>query len=174
MSALMIAINTLLEREDAEGRSVVYRLLYVDAVERALALIDVRDHRAFPVWWPVAQMQADLQAGVVRVLNEDSFHAETSPDAMLSESACRVRDERWAVVGPLVDPAAGDPADVLRTSTRGALVRAASAETGRSRDKIYDWLRQYWRGGQTINALLPQFAWTSTEGADRRSRGPGT
>lgn len=167
MSALMIAINTLLEREDAEGRSVAYRLLYVDAVERALALIDVQDHRAFPVWWPVAQMQADLQAGVVRVLGEDPFHAETSPDAMLSESACRVRDERWAVVGPLVDPAAGDPADVLHTSTRGALVRAASIETGRSRDKIYDWLRQYWRGGQTINALLPRFSRCGGPGEER-------
>lgn len=167
MSALMIAINTLVEREDAEGLTVVYRLLYVDAVERALALIDVQDHRAFPVWWPVAQLQADLQAGVVRVLNEDLFHAETSPDAILSDSARRVRDERWAVVGPLVDPAAGDPADVLHTSTRGALVRAASTETGRSRDKIYDWLRQYWRGGQTINALLPQFSRCGGPGEER-------
>jgi putative transposase len=167
MSALMIAINTLVEREDAEGRTVVYRLLHVDPAERALALIDVQDSRAFPVWWPVVQMQADLQGGVVRARTEDPFHADTSPDAMLSESARRVRDDRWAVVGPLVDPAAGDPGDVLRVSTRSLLVHAASAETGRSRDKIYDWLRQYWRGGQTINALLPQFSRCGGSGEER-------
>jgi hypothetical protein len=106
MSALMIAVNTLVEREDAEGRTVVYRLLHVDPVERALALIDVQDSRAFPVWWPVVQMQADLQGGVVRARADDPFHADTSTDFMLSASARRVRDDRWVVLGPLVDPAA--------------------------------------------------------------------
>jgi hypothetical protein len=126
----IVAINTLVEREDAVGSTVSYRLLHVDPAGRALALIDVKDHRAFPVWWPITEMQADLQAGIVRVRPDDPFHADTRPDDMLSESARRVRDERWAVVGPLVDPAAGDPADVLRTSTRGALVRAAFRRDG--------------------------------------------
>ena len=163
----MIAINALLEREDAVGEPVVYRLLHIDAVQSEVALIDVQDLRAFPVWWPIEQMQADLLAGILCQRADDPFHADTRPDSELSDSARRIRDERWEVIGPLVDPAVGDSADALRASLRGELVRAASAETGRSRDKIYDWMRLYWRGGQTVNALLPAFSRCGAPGAER-------
>ncbi|HLL82253.1 MAG TPA: hypothetical protein VK420_06365, partial [Longimicrobium sp.] len=169
-----LALNALYETDEADGVPVVYRVLYHQAGAAQVAVIAVEDARALPVWRSRAELEEGLADGSVRHRSDDPYLADTRPDEFLSDAARRRRDARWGAIAPLVDPAcvpAGeDPADILREDRRGPLVKAAHRETGCGWDNIYNWLRLYWRHGQTPNALLPGY---DRSGARGRIRIPG-
>jgi putative transposase len=167
MSARFLALGSLLESDTAEGGVAVYRLLHIDPETREAALIDVEDPRAYPIWRSLSDLEDGLSLGHVRRRDKDPYSADTRPDSMLSESARRVRDRRWEIIAPLVEPEGGDPCEILRAETRGPLVAAAHRATGCAWDKLYDWLRAYWRGGQVPNALLPGFDRCGAPGRDK-------
>jgi hypothetical protein len=172
--ASWLALNALYEAEDADGNAVAYRVLYIGPAGEEIAVIDVGEPRAMPVWRSRAELEEGVSDGSVRPRTEDPFFADVRPDEYLSTAAKRTRDFRWGIIAPLVDsttlPKGDDPSDVLRADRRGALVRAAQAATGCARDKMYDWLRLYWQRGQTPNALLPGY---ERSGGRGKTRTPG-
>ncbi|CAA9360124.1 MAG: Transposon Tn7 transposition protein tnsB [uncultured Gemmatimonadetes bacterium] len=156
-----LALNALYEADEGDGVPVLYRVLHHDAGAAEVAVIAVENERALPAWRTRAELEEGLADGSVRLRTDDPYLADTRPDEFLSVAARRGRDARWSVIAPLVDPACvppgEDPAAILRENCRGPLVKSAHRETGCAWDKIYRWLRLYWRRGQTPNALLPGY-----------------
>jgi hypothetical protein len=133
-------------------------VLYLDPGCAELALIDVDDCRAFPIWERFDALAEAVAYGDVELLSGDPF-LDLRPDSEIGIGTVAARDRRMAVIQSLVEPAdgAGSPADILRKQTRGRLVAGAHRESGAAKDNIYKWLRQYWQRGQTPNALLPDY-----------------
>lgn len=162
---LSLTENCLLESFDVAGARIVRRLLAIDVRAGEVALIDVEAPDALPEWESFTGLDAAFAAGTMSLREDDPWFAPTVPDSDLSEASRRIRDARLEVLRPLVDPAVdpeADPEDdpalqVLRAATRGRLIVEASASTGSAIDKIYDWLRLWWKRGQIDNALLPMF-----------------
>lgn len=83
-----------------------------------------------------------------------------------SATAVARRDEAWKRIAPLVaDPGIFEPA------RRAKLVHQRSLELGCSQNTLLMQLRRYWQRGQTLDALLPDYAnCGSTPGAARGRR----
>src|SRR3546814_422077 len=112
---------------------------------------------SMPEWEAVADIVEGVESGSIRIAEDDPWYADTRPDTELSKASLKTRASRWAIIAPLVDRDV-DPAQlILHASHRGAMVNDAHAATKVALDTIYDWLRLWWRGGQTENALLPNF-----------------
>ncbi len=133
----------------------VHRILHI-AVDR-VALFDVEDGSALPKWTTLTALAQEISAERVRPVDEDSFAPDYSPDEDLTEAVKRVRDARLCIILPLVSPDADPHMPVLDGDTRGPLIQEAVAQHGAAKDKIYAWLRLWWRHGQMDNALLPAF-----------------
>lgn len=78
-----------------------------------------------------------------------------------------LRDAAWKAIQPIVELKTHMPGDAL-----DAAIRSRAKDTPRS--LLRRWLRKYWIGGQTINALLPDFRKCGAKGKSRQySTKPG-
>lgn len=148
-------VNQLIEWLDENGDPLTERLLWIDPTYTDAYLCDVRDPKAMPVWRRVQDLESAVSQGVACVLSVDPYLIGMRPDNTLSEMQRRQRDQAWDVIQPLVQ--GDDEEAIFRAKTRGLLVNAAIERTGVSKPTIYHYLRKYWRGGQTKNALVPEF-----------------
>lgn len=151
---MVIHLNQILEVDGPLGTRF-NRLLHVGINE--VALFDVEDRDALPIWISTADLTQGLDAMSVRPVREDHYAPDYSPDEDLTAAAKRVRNRRLEILLPLVSPDADDNIPVLRSETRGQVIGEAVAHYGVAKDKIYKWLRLWWRHGQIDNALLPDF-----------------
>ena len=146
--------NSLLETSGPDHVTVVRRVLRLDPHRGRACLIDVQDEKAMPEWVSFEQLGKSYEDGGGSIRDDDPWLADSRADGELTAADIRVRDHRWKAIGPLVDEAADADRCILERHLRGAMVMEAHISTRAAQDKIYEWLRRYWRGGQTRNALL--------------------
>jgi hypothetical protein len=140
-----LSINELLQWDTG----AVERVLWLDGVQ--VVVIDMDDDQALPIVYEYATVAESLAAGTVQTQVEDSYLLPPENDAVLPEAVRQKRDQAWEVIHEMV----GNP-DIFRAKDRGRLVAEIMARTGHDHKTIYRYLRRYWQGGQTPNALLPR------------------
>ncbi|WP_109477557.1 Mu transposase C-terminal domain-containing protein [Paraburkholderia sp. C35] len=134
--------NDLLER--AGGTR--YRLLHVTEDGQAW-VVNVSD----PNCWPMQCQYASLISSIAA----DELSIVVGSESQLpfySHHADVRRRKAWEVIEPLVADTA-----IFDSTLRGPLVKARAEETGISKTTIYKYLNTYWCGGQSQQALLPNF-----------------
>lgn len=153
---MMLQVNQLLQSEtNPKG---VERILYLDLAGEALVKIEIFDRRALPVWQPVTDMERALANGDRRVLEKDPLASWVDGEGSLPEPYRHHRDAAWEVIKALVLDKQGQPrVDIFIRQQRGPLIAACAREWAITRQTIYTYLRKYWQGGQTKNALLPAY-----------------
>jgi putative transposase len=159
---MTLSVNRLLEW--AEG--AVMRVLWFNA--RDAALIEVNNPQALPSLYSRKALDAALLHDKARLMEMDPYLPTSLSDEQLTDAARKRRDHAWAAIRPLVE--AHIPALFLRDE-RGNVVTQRAAEVGVSKTTLYAYLRRYWQGGQTPNALLPGFHACGAPGGARRDRG---
>jgi putative transposase len=145
---LTLVVNMLLEWESGS----IERVLWIDPSGADLVAIDVTGAAAWPTFYPVKAIQIALDDATVRVLDTDPYMT-AQPESSIPVTYRQRRDQAWKVVRPLIETGR----DIFITEKRGALVATAVQQTGHAKTTIYGYLRRYWQGGQTRNALLPRF-----------------
>lgn len=152
--------NVLIETvEDAETIRVE-RVLYIDHTADGLVTIDVVEPRALPVWRSLSHIRAELDGGSTRLLQHDGWLALPRDEGQLSDAERSGRDRAWSVIEPIVSSGAA----MYDAKARGQLIASLVAQGRASKPTFYAHLSRYWRGGQTISALIPRF---------QNSGGPG-
>lgn len=92
--------------------------------------------------------------------------------AFHSQRAEARQKSAWEIIEPLVNDSA-----ILDANTRGAMVRHRAEETGKSKTTLNRYLQMFWRGGQSMCSLIPDFASigaaqrSGTHGRGRRPKG---
>ncbi len=119
-----------------------YRLLEY-TVEGDAAWVIALDHETA---WP---QRLDRQALLDAAQSDQESPASFEP----SDTTLRRRDEALARIAPLLT---SSPA-VFDRNVRGPLIRQRAAEVGCSERTLHKDLRRFWRGGQTADALLPEY-----------------
>jgi hypothetical protein len=101
-----------------------------------------------------------------RFLEVDPYAELLRPENTIPEHYRQHRDDAWDVIESIVKSE-----NVFDPRVRGPLVEKAVKRSGCSKATIYSYLRRYWQGGQTKNALLPLFDKRGGKGKERKSDG---
>jgi hypothetical protein len=163
-----------LTREDEDGSDVfiVERILFVDESGTDVATIDVDDRKAAPVWRKREELEEALEAKEVIFLEVDHCAPPPFTEAELRSRKYgkikRQRDKILAVIASLIE---GENAvRMLFPHERARLIAEVAEQTGLYRKTIYRYIRRWWQGGQTPNAVLGRYY---KSGGPGKSREPG-
>jgi putative transposase len=134
--------------------TTLYRLLWRAGGEHGWAWISLPvGARELPTWVSEASLRDLLRSGRLEPCPDDPFLPAQAGE-LLTESARRRRDERWAVLRELVE----EPSRaIFFREARGPLIRERAFQCGVSDRSIYSWIRVFWQGGQVPDALAPRF-----------------
>lgn len=150
------AVNTVLEwtSDTQDGQSRFTRILWINPSENSVVIYDMDDKTAVPEFVQHEYLLQCIKDGCVRPVTY-TISSILLTEAEISEKYIKRRDKAWAVIKEIVT---GDNEAAIYDETyRWKLVMDLNHRTGVSRPQIYTWLRRYWRGGKTPNALLPHY-----------------
>ncbi|HFL7943208.1 TPA: Mu transposase C-terminal domain-containing protein [Pseudomonas putida] len=135
--------------------NAITRVIYIDEKNDAVVLIDLVDAPRQPYTLGLEELRGSLQSGDTKSV------AITTPEFMLvleedlDEKAKQARDEKWAIIAPLLDP--DYQGQIFVRGELGRLVSSRASELGVQRKTIYRILYRYWVFGQVRNALLKNY-----------------
>ncbi|GAA5534070.1 hypothetical protein [Deinococcus aluminii] len=155
--------NVLMETMDGDGAIHTERVLYINRSTDALVSIDLLKDKALPVWSKLSEVQAELDGGNKRLLQQDPWLATPRGDEQLSEAERSGRDRAWAAIESIVQA----KPEMYERKARGLLITRALQEGRGTKPTIYTYLYRYWRGGQTVYALIPHFENSGSLGKKR-------
>lgn len=166
---MSLCVNTLLEWQNAQNESRIERVLWIELSGIDIVTIEINNSKALPTWQKYKDLQIAIVAGEARILEVDPYATiRNVVESEIPESHRRHREEAWKVISVLVE---GNSELLFVPCDRGPLVHTLVERTGRTKTTIYNYLRSYWQGGQTKNALLPLFNQRGGRGKERQSRG---
>ena len=175
--------DTLAEAADETPRNPrVLRVLWTNPLNQSAAVINLYDNSgkperggkfdngAAPEIRTVDELAQAVTDGQMRVLRHDpSLGLVQRREEEIKPKHRIHRDHSFAAIQPMLEkvglPKLFDP--VIR---RAAIVKAA-ADTGLTEVILRRYLRRYWQGGQTVNALLPHFDHCGAKGVSKSKPG---
>jgi putative transposase len=146
---LTLVVNMLLEWETGD----VERVLWIDPLGNDVVMIQVDDAAAWPTIHAGATLQDALEKQIVWTTHGDPYAVPSQSEEDIPVKHRQRRDQAWHIIQPLI--AAGK--DIFVAEKRGPLVAAVAEQAGKTKTTVYGYLRRYWQGGQTRNALLPRY-----------------
>ncbi|MEP0915802.1 transposase family protein [Leptolyngbya sp. DQ-M1] len=162
---MKLFINMLIEWQGSTELQIE-RILWIDSSGTDVATIDIISPKALPVFRKYKEIEAAIVAGELQVLEVDPYAALLRAEDDIPEKHRQRRDAAWEVIASLVEDSTGQ---IFYSRGRGALLIAHEEKTGWTKKTIYKFLRRYWQGGQTKNALLPLFDNCGGKGKERQS-----
>jgi len=159
-------VNMLLEWYDEQAKAHIERILWIDPSRTDVATIEINDPKALPKWQKCKDLENVIGNQEARFLEVDPYAELLRPENTIPEHYRQHRDDAWDVIESIVKSE-----NVFDPRVRGHLVEEAVKRSGCSKATIYGYLRRYWQGGQTKNALLPLFDKRGGKGKERKSDG---
>jgi hypothetical protein len=156
----------LLEWKSEQSQPRIQRVLKIDPSGTDLVTIEINNPKALPIWQKCKEFEEAIAAGELCILQVDPYAVLLRPESEIPEAHRQRRDRAWEVIAPIVESQNGE---AFIQSYRGSLVAEAARCTGSIKKTIYNYLRRYWQGGQTKNALLPLFDQCGGKGKERHS-----
>ena len=132
--------------------STMARVIHLDEARDVVVVMELVDPPGKPYIVGFEDLRLSLESGDSKpvTVGVPEFLLVLEDD--LDEKTKRDRDEKWAVIAPLLDPAY--PGQIFVHGEMGRLVGNRAAELGMQRKTIYRLLYRYWFYGQVRNALL--------------------
>lgn len=155
----MLYLNDVIEHNESKNR---LRVIHLDYTTEEVWLFNLADENAIPKSYELAEIEAELAAGTLCQVLGVLGNQVIAP----SEAATIHRDAAYQRIKPLTGNL-----DILVPEKRSALVKTRAKELECSTQTIYQDLRNWWRNGQTPNALLPRFHARGSTGGTTANRG---
>ncbi|MBD1553157.1 Mu transposase C-terminal domain-containing protein [Pseudomonas typographi] len=152
-----ISVNDVFEPVTEQSVvSTMARVLHLDEAHDAVIVIHLVEPPGQPYSVGLEEFRLSLESGETKpvVLAVPEFLLVLEDD--LAESAKLLRDEKWAIIAPLLDPVY--PGQIFVRGEMGRLVGIRAAQLGIQRKTIYRLLYRYWFFGQVRNALLKNYS----------------
>lgn len=161
-----LVVNEVIEwlPDNEQSDCKLQRILWINPQICKMVVIDLFNNKALPYWVEVEEVTLALNEGLAQLSSiESSYQLMREEDIPLAHR--EVRDKAWNIISSLVNlkeqPGIFDP------SHRGSMVEKVSKEFNCHKSTLYRYLRRYWQGGQTINALLPNYHHCGAPGKQR-------
>ncbi|QLL13489.1 Mu transposase C-terminal domain-containing protein [Pseudomonas chlororaphis] len=152
--------------------TAIVRIIYIDEKHDVAFVIDLADPPRRPYAVGLEELRRSLASGDTKPVTIATPEFMLVLEDQLDEKAKTGRDEKWAIIAPLLDP--DYPGQLFVRGELGRLVGRRASELGIQRKTIYRLLYRYWVYGQVRNALLNNYS--SVGVANRKydpSRPPG-
>src|SRR6267142_523537 len=144
-----LAINSIIFWE--KPTEVRERVLWIDANSGQVATIKPETRRAIASLRRLSEIEQCLTEGLCTIVapgpNPGDMAEERIPEAHRQK-----RDRAWKIIAPLVENLS---IKLFDSHTRGLLVNAVASENRIHKRFVYKYLRRYFQGGMTKNALIP-------------------
>lgn len=171
---LNYSVNTLVqwqndqgEWEDSTGKKLIERVLLISELATHVITIDIDP--ANTVAWPRVRKSVELdrafEEGKARITTQDPFYRPYRLDKDIEAEHRKRRDSAMNSIHDIVKK--HDLTDLLNSKVLGPLISEAAEKEGKDKKKYYIYLRRYWQGGQTENALLPLWHRCGGKGIER-------
>ncbi len=155
------------EWEDPSGKKLIERVLLISELATHIITIDIDP--ANTVAWPRIRKRAELDLAFeerkARITMQDPFYRLYRLDEEIEEEHRKRRDSAMNSIRDIVKQ--HDLMDLLNSKVLGPLINQAAKKEGKDKKKYYIYLRRYWQGGQTENALLPLWHRCGGKGIER-------
>jgi putative transposase len=161
-----LCVNMLLEWQSDDETVHIDRVLWIDPSYTDVATIKILDPKALPFWQKARDLEEAIAAQKAISLEIDPYASLQKPENTILERHKERRDKAWDIIAPLVED---ESQSILFSHCRGKLINARIEEVTCTKMTLYKYLRRYWQGGQTRNALLPSFNKCGAPGKQRRS-----
>ncbi len=149
------SVNSIIEWIDTP-KSRYDRVLRINFARAIVILIDVTnindDDAVNPVVQPYDLIEEALRTSKARIANKDPYLEELRPKVIISDRDRIHQEKVWEVIESIISHD-----DIFNPKVRSKLISSAATRAGLSPKIILRYLRRYWRGGQTQQALLPRY-----------------
>ncbi|WP_454838373.1 Mu transposase C-terminal domain-containing protein [Pseudomonas mohnii] len=135
--------------------TAMVRAIHLDEKHDLVFVIELSEPLRQPYAIGLEDLRCSLDSGDTKpvTISTPEFMMVLEDD--LDENAKQARDEKWAVIAPLID--SGYPGQLFVRGELGRLVSNRSSELGIQRKTIYRLLYRYWVHGQVRNSLLNNY-----------------
>jgi hypothetical protein len=155
----MLLPNDVL-RHAAHGGKLL-RVLWIDDQREVAFTFELGCKTALPQPARVLMLEADVHARRLDLLLLDPSAAPPRPAPRPRH--LELQATAWDVIAPLVER----PPGIFSPRERARLLAERAEATGVTRSTILRYLRRYWARGQTMAALLPDYANSGAPGKTR-------
>jgi hypothetical protein len=145
----MLIRNDVLLYAGPSSRAV--RILWVDPSQTMTFTFALGVPGAWPTLTPLRLLEADVQNRRARLLLQDPYAAK-APTAAPTLAQLAARERASGVIGALMSSSTA----VFSAQERRRMVADVAAANGLSASTVHRYLRRYWEGGQTPDALWPE------------------
>jgi hypothetical protein len=155
----MFLQNDVIEYTDAPPRA--FRILWIDQDKQLVYTFELDLPSASPQPIPLQALALDLRMRRARLLLTDRWRV--TPGADIAQQHRELQEKAWHAVRTLHQHVP----DLYERRWRARAVADYASLHGMSPANIMRYLRRYWERGQTLEALLPDYA---NSGAPGRAR----
>lgn len=136
--------------------SAIVRTIYLDEKHDLAFVIELADPPRQPYAVGLEEFRRSLESGDTKPVTIATPEFMLVLEDELDERAKQGRDEKWAIIAPLLDP--DYPGQIFVRGELGRLVGSRASELGIQRKTIYRLLYRYWVYGQVRNSLLNNYS----------------
>lgn len=166
MNDYVILVNDLFKIVDnAEEKVKIERVLWIDESYRHCFTIDIYDKKALPIFKRIEDLETELNSDTIVRLKNDPI-ARNPIEEKLTLKDKEIRDKAWQIIEYIANTE-NEP-DIYDKRKRWQLSMEAKEKFGATDVTIYRYLRRYWQGGKTKNALLPNYNLSGGLGKDKK------
>ena len=163
---MTINLNILIEFRNNELETIsIERVLWISPDLKDVVLFNIdKELPHVPTLKSTSELEEVLSTPYASILKFDPYKALNAPEQDYLEKHKKTRDIRWEIIKDYIEnePYIYDP-DLLKM-----MISEMKIKTGKSSKRIYSILREYWRGGKTINALMPNYASSGGRGKPKQ------
>lgn len=168
-----IFVNTLIvwtepDSSDAPSSDRIDRILWIDDQKNFVALFNVVADDALPYIIDFDFLIEAIENGSANVVKSDPYKPPFVSEENIKPSHRDRRDRAYASIQALVE---NPKPELFHPQARGHLVAQAASVNDSEKKTLYARLRRFWRGGQVVNALLPNYSRCGNPGQPKSSDG---
>lgn len=165
MNTIHLRKNMLIQWMLDEYDDRIERILWIDPTRTRVVTFNIQEKDALPEWKTYIDVMEALEEGKARELPRDPFCHLNCREEDIPENHRQHRDRVWKAIEPLLQ---GDEGEIFDAKIRGSRIRAEVQKGEHTKVFFYLNLRQYWRGGQTINAWRPRWNRSGGKGKEKQ------
>jgi putative transposase len=155
-----LLVNSIVEWADTSTPRYD-RILALDERETCVVVIDVTsiddDDAVNPRRLSYDVLEEALRTSQASIVEKDPYLEKLHQKILLTDQQKREQARIWEIIEPII---LHD--DIFNPKVRAELVRSVVRSSGCDPKMVRRYLRRYWRGGQTQEALLPRYSHCGT------------
>ncbi|MEK4293027.1 Mu transposase C-terminal domain-containing protein [Paenibacillus sp. FSL R5-0914] len=148
----MLTVNSIIEWIGDEEESRFERILWINQAGDQVIVYPIDEQNGFPKVTEAERIESAFENELAIKRTQDPFLRLDLPDITTAYKAYEKRDFYWKLIENLV----ADEPDIYDPKLRGIMIKEIQEKWNVQYKDVLRYLRRYWKGGMTKNALFSE------------------